>query len=108
MNEQLEVALPPFVSKTYRLINDPQVAPYAAWTEDGKAFTVFNPAEFAANVLPKYFKHSNFCSFVRYVWRGSGGWLIFQGFCTHVCARNSLEFIFFVNRRIFLFLAFFV
>jgi hypothetical protein len=65
MSEPLEAALPPFVAKTYRLINDPQVAPFATWTDDGKGFTVFNPAEFAANVLPKYFKHSNFCSFVR-------------------------------------------
>jgi hypothetical protein len=57
--------LPPFVIKTFRLMSDTTVHPYANWSDDGKSFTVYNPSEFASTVLPKYFKHNNFCSFVR-------------------------------------------
>jgi hypothetical protein len=57
--------LPPFVIKTFRLMSDATVHPYANWGDDGKSFTVYNPSEFASTVLPKYFKHNNFCSFVR-------------------------------------------
>ena len=37
------------------------------WSKEhhNQAFVVWDPAEFAATVLPNYFKHSNFCSFVR-------------------------------------------
>ncbi|SCV71593.1 BQ2448_3181 [Microbotryum intermedium] len=35
------------------------------WTKDGKAFGVSRPNEFAKVVLPQYFKHSNFASFIR-------------------------------------------
>jgi heat shock transcription factor 1 len=36
-----------------------------SWNEDGTAFIVKKVNEFSEHVLPKYFKHSNFASFVR-------------------------------------------
>ncbi len=41
---------------------DPDVA---LWAEDGESFVVKNVEKFATNVLPQYFKHSNFSSFAR-------------------------------------------
>jgi len=38
---------------------------FISWSPDGGAFFVWNPTEFSSTVLPKYFKHNNFCSFVR-------------------------------------------
>ncbi|PRQ71416.1 HSF-type DNA-binding-domain containing protein [Rhodotorula toruloides] len=47
------------------MLEDPSLRKYIAWSEDGKSFLVFNPSEFAREVLPRYFKHSNFSSFLR-------------------------------------------
>ncbi|CAO2200462.1 unnamed protein product [Urochloa humidicola] len=55
----------PFLSKTYQLVEDPAVDDVISWNDDGSAFVVWRPAEFARDLLPKYFKHNNFSSFVR-------------------------------------------
>ncbi|KAE8671572.1 Heat stress transcription factor B-2b [Hibiscus syriacus] len=55
----------PFLMKTYQLVDDPFVDDLISWNEDGSAFIVWQSAEFARDLLPKYFKHNNFSSFVR-------------------------------------------
>lgn len=55
----------PFLTKTYQLVDDPSVDDLISWNEDGTSFIVWLPAEFARDLLPKYFKHNNFSSFVR-------------------------------------------
>ena len=55
----------PFLTKTYQLVDDPSVDDLISWNEDGSTFIVWRPAEFARDLLPKYFKHNNFSSFVR-------------------------------------------
>ncbi|KAL6555390.1 hypothetical protein OROGR_006648 [Orobanche gracilis] len=56
---------PPFLLKTYTLVEDPATDDIVSWNEDGTAFVVWRPSEFAADLLPTLFKHSNFSSFVR-------------------------------------------
>lgn len=57
---------PPFLTKLYQLVDDPNTTALIAWTDDkGLSFTVHKTDEFARDILPKYFKHSNFSSFVR-------------------------------------------
>ncbi|XP_062003764.1 heat stress transcription factor B-3-like [Rosa rugosa] len=56
---------PPFLLKTYMLVEDPATDDVISWNEDGSAFVVWQPAEFARDLLPTLFKHSNFSSFVR-------------------------------------------
>lgn len=55
---------PTFLSKTYEMINqaDPEIG---GWNQDGATFVVKDPKRFATEIIPKYFKHSNFSSFVR-------------------------------------------
>ncbi|KAJ7534486.1 hypothetical protein O6H91_13G096800 [Diphasiastrum complanatum] len=55
----------PFLTKTYNLVDDPSTDDIVSWSEDGITFVVWRPPEFAKDVLPKYFKHNNFSSFVR-------------------------------------------
>ncbi|KAF8398348.1 hypothetical protein HHK36_017275 [Tetracentron sinense] len=56
---------PPFLLKTYMLVEDPTTDDIISWNSDGTAFVVWQPAEFARDLLPTLFKHSNFSSFVR-------------------------------------------
>ncbi|XP_043723969.1 heat stress transcription factor B-3 [Telopea speciosissima] len=56
---------PPFLSKTYMLVEDPTTDDIISWNADGTSFVVWKPAEFAGDLLPTLFKHSNFASFVR-------------------------------------------
>lgn len=37
----------------------------AYWTDNGESFVISNPQAFAETVIPLYFAHSNFSSFVR-------------------------------------------
>lgn len=55
----------PFLLKTYMLVEDPATDNVVSWNSDGSAFVVWQPAEFASDLLPTLFKHSNFSSFVR-------------------------------------------
>lgn len=55
----------PFLTKTYQLVEDSAINDVISWNEDGSSFVVWNPTAFARDLLPKYFKHNNFSSFVR-------------------------------------------
>ena len=58
--------LPPaFIQKMWLMINDPANRAYIRWSNDGELFLVTHREEFMKSILPKYFKHNNFASFVR-------------------------------------------
>jgi len=56
---------PPFLLKTYMLVEDPATNDVVSWNDDGTTFVVLQPAEFARDLLPTLFNHCNFSSFVR-------------------------------------------
>ncbi|ERM95189.1 hypothetical protein AMTRI_Chr07g31250 [Amborella trichopoda] len=55
----------PFLLKTYDLVNDPEARDIISWNHEGTGFVVWMPQEFSQSLLPKYFKHANFSSFIR-------------------------------------------
>ncbi|KAF5736143.1 heat shock factor protein HSF24 [Tripterygium wilfordii] len=55
----------PFLTKTYLLVDDPSTDDVISWNENGTTFVVWKNADFAKDLLPNYFKHNNFSSFVR-------------------------------------------
>lgn len=63
--EQASKTKPAFVVKIWNMVNDPANHEYIRWTEDGQAFLVVHREEFMKLILPNYFKHNNFASFVR-------------------------------------------
>lgn len=60
-----EIGPAPFLNKTFDMVDDPATAHIVSWSRGGFSFSVWDPNVFSTNLLPRYFKHSNFSSFVR-------------------------------------------
>lgn len=56
---------PPFLAKTYDIVDDPSTDSIVSWGPNNNSFIVWDPPEFGKHLLPNYFKHNNFNSFVR-------------------------------------------
>ena len=56
-----------FLMKLYQILETPELTSIIEWGENGKYFRVKNITDFTEKVLPKFFKHKNFSSFVRQV-----------------------------------------
>lgn len=78
-------APPPFLTKTYEMVDDPLTNSIVSWSQSGLSFVVWDPPEFARELLPIFFKHNNFSSFVRqlntYVSSNTSNSSVF--FCIH-------------------------
>jgi heat shock transcription factor len=68
----------PFLNKTYEVVDDHITDTVVSWGVAGNSFVVWDANAFSTVLLPRYFKHSNFSSFVRqlntYVSRVTSDW----------------------------------
>ncbi|XP_044486929.1 heat stress transcription factor A-7a-like [Mangifera indica] len=55
----------PFLTKTYEMVDDLNTDHIVSWSRGGGSFVVWDPHAFSTALLPRYFKHNNFSSFVR-------------------------------------------
>ncbi|KAJ4833798.1 hypothetical protein Tsubulata_014718 [Turnera subulata] len=60
-----EVGPPPFLTKTYEMVEDPSTDAVVSWSAARNSFVVWDSHRFSTTLLPRYFKHSNFSSFIR-------------------------------------------
>ena len=58
-------SIPGFLTKTYEIFSLPEHQEYCGWGPKGDTIMIRKIEPFARLILPKYFKHSNFQSFVR-------------------------------------------
>ena len=60
-----EAGPPPFLKKTFEMVEDPETDSVVSWSVARNSFIVWDSHNFSQSLLPKYFKHSNFSSFIR-------------------------------------------
>lgn len=60
-----EMGPPPFLTKTFEMVEDPSTDPVVSWSLARNSFIVWDSHKFSTTILPRYFKHSNFSSFIR-------------------------------------------
>ncbi|XP_048444220.1 heat shock factor protein HSF30-like [Pyrus x bretschneideri] len=60
-----EVGPPPFLTKTFEMVEDPSTDAIVSWTRARNSFVVWDSHKFSTTLLTRYFKHSNFSSFIR-------------------------------------------
>ena len=60
-----EMGPPPFLTKTYEMVEDPSTDSIVSWSRARNSFVVWDYTKFSSVLLPRYFKHNNFSSFIR-------------------------------------------
>ncbi|KAL9186525.1 hypothetical protein ACHAXT_005763 [Thalassiosira profunda] len=58
-------SVPTFPAKMHAILTNPALADVVEWAPHGRSWRIIKPREFEVRVLPKYFEHSKFSSFVR-------------------------------------------
>jgi hypothetical protein len=59
------IKVSPFIKKLRVILNEPKSKNLIAWNDRTFTLTILKPEDFSIKILPFYFKHCNFSSFVR-------------------------------------------
>ncbi|KAM7500847.1 hypothetical protein LguiA_025261 [Lonicera macranthoides] len=55
---------PPFLTKTYEMVEDPETNSIISWSSSGDSFIVWNSYKLCTELFPMYFRHDNLSSFI--------------------------------------------
>lgn len=58
-------SVPPFLLKCYEMVDDRSTDSLISWGSTDDCFIIWDATRFSSQLLPKYFKHNTFSSFVR-------------------------------------------
>ncbi|KAG9087543.1 stress-responsive transcription factor hsf1 [Ceratobasidium sp. 370] len=58
-------AVPAFLNKLYNMVNNPDTDELVRWSDEGDSFYIPSHERLSKELLPRFFKHGNFSSFVR-------------------------------------------
>ncbi|KAF8734084.1 heat shock factor, partial [Rhizoctonia solani] len=58
-------AVPAFLNKLYNMVSNPETDELVRWSEEGDSFYIPSHERLSKELLPRFFKHGNFSSFVR-------------------------------------------
>eukprot|EP01112_Ceratiomyxa_fruticulosa_P008916 TRINITY_DN2318_c0_g1_i1.p1 TRINITY_DN2318_c0_g1~~TRINITY_DN2318_c0_g1_i1.p1 ORF type:complete len:439 (-),score=93.72 TRINITY_DN2318_c0_g1_i1:51-1367(-) len=64
-DEEVSQYATPFVTSLFTMVNDPSNNEHICWNEAGDSIVIKYSFHFESKLLPKYFKTSKFCSFIR-------------------------------------------
>ena len=67
LEEMRKTNVPSFIDKTWLMLEEENYEHALRWLPHGGSFEIVDETAFANDVLPHFFKHSNFSSFVRQV-----------------------------------------
>jgi hypothetical protein len=56
-----------FASRLHEILSNPEYSAYISWLPHGRAWKILDKAEFEKNVIPNYFRHARYASFMRQV-----------------------------------------
>ncbi|XP_042507438.1 heat shock factor protein HSF30-like [Macadamia integrifolia] len=56
---------PPFLTKTFDMVEDLSTDSIVSWSRARNSFIIWDSHQFATTLLPRYFNHNNFSSFIR-------------------------------------------
>ena len=57
--------VPSFPAKMHSILSRPDLADVVAWSSHGRSWKVLKPREFELKVIPTYFEHAKYSSFIR-------------------------------------------
>ena len=63
--KKLSKTEPSFLSKLHQILSDKDYTSYIHWSQDGLSVIISDPTGLSKKVLPKFYNHHNFASFVR-------------------------------------------
>lgn len=63
--EQKTTAIPLFLKKLWKMVNDTSAEQIIGWNPAGDGFVIYDQLKFVTELLPQYFKHNNLSSFIR-------------------------------------------